>query len=267
MYIEKELKNGFLDDDIVIEIMKLKAENKKIYDLLEKMNQQLYEVGKNYEKENPTQVDIYVRITFSQIHKSFQSFIILLERGLYDDSQIILRSMYDKIINTLYVLNDEKNIEKLIQDNINEQLKTCRDIQKYELYQYVSKEHVQQSLEENLKCRKLDENNKKIEKPSAKQICEELDIKEVYILYRLTSNYTHNALNIVTNKIIESNGGILVNQGIDHGNFKHEIGLLIACMTLIIEPICNYLKSPTILKELESIVIELSKELELDTNM
>jgi ATP-dependent 26S proteasome regulatory subunit len=175
--------------------------------------------------------------------------------------------MYDKIINTLYVLNDEKNMEKLIQDSINEQMKTCNDIQKYELYQYVSKEHVQKSLEENLKYIKLDEHNRKIKKPPVKEICEELDMNEVYILYRLTSSYAHNALNVVTNKIIEGNGGILINQGIDHGNFEHEIGLLIACMTLIIKPICDYLKLPTILKELERIVIEISKELKLDTNI
>ena len=110
MYIKKVLENGFLDKEIQVEVDRIRRENLEVYSIIRELNILCYELEEKFNKTKGTNIDIYLLRSFTQIHTSFQAYITLLERGLYEDSQIILRSMYDKIFKTLFVLSDNTSL-------------------------------------------------------------------------------------------------------------------------------------------------------------
>ena len=90
-------------------------------------------------------------------------------------------------------------------------------------------------------------------------ICNQLGIKEAYIHYKLLSNYTHCSISVIDSKLIEDEYGLLINQGINHGDFYDEISKLILCLNYIVKPICNYLKLDDINNSFEKLLEELIK--------
>ena len=257
--IKKELADGFLDKDLIFEVDKIRNDNKKLYDIIKKINITFYSLEMHFEKSNPSNVDLYVFTTFSQIHISFQSCVLLLERGLYEDFQIILRSIYDKIFKCLYVLEDKNNLEVLYQDNVGNQISLNKYISECELYSYIPKDKLMKVTAELEKEVKLNKNGKKIKMPDNRMICNQLGIKEAYIHYKLLSNYTHCSISVIDSKLIEDEYGLLINQGINHGDFYDEISKLILCLNYIVKPICNYLKLDDINNSFEKLLEELIK--------
>ena len=241
MIVEKILKNGFLDNELNLEVSKIRNENDNLYSSIEKINFLLYEIEKNFEKDNCINVELYVFTTFSQIHTSFQSYILLLERGLYDDSQIVLRSIYDKVFTILYVLDNKERISEIDQDDVNKQISLCNYILDNELFEYMPKERLRKEIKELEKSRMIKENGKYIRIPDNRTISEILDLKELYLHYKLLSQYTHNSIYVVEEKIIKTKKGVLINQNIKHGDFKDEIAKIIFPLKYIIDPICDYL--------------------------
>ena len=116
--MKKALRNGFIGDDIQIEVLRIKNDFKELYNLIKKYNSILYDISEKFENKNITNADAYLFVTFTQLHKSFQSFVILLEYGLYDDSQILLRSFYDKMISFLYIINYPDEIVSINQSDL-----------------------------------------------------------------------------------------------------------------------------------------------------
>lgn len=259
MITEKKLKNGFLDEELVLEVNKIRNKNKELYLIIEKINSLLYEIENNYEKDDGTNVELYVFTTFSQIHISIQSYIILLERGLYDDAQIVLRSTYDKLFKCLYVLENDKALDILDQDNVNSQLTLYKYILNNKLFDYVPEEKLKVGIQELEKRRKLKDNGKIIKCPDNKDISEKLNLPETYIHYKILSHYTHNSVFVINSKLIETDAGYLINQNIQHGNFKDEVIKAIICLGYIISPICDYLGLENIKKEFDNEVKNLLK--------
>lgn len=258
MYKKKRLLNGFLDDDLKLEVSRMRKEYDDLYKIIEKMNKLFYSIEENYEKTKPTDVDVYVRTTFSQIHMSSQSYIILLERGLYDDSQVILRSMYDKVIKCLYAINNN-SIEVITQESIKRKISLFNFIDKNEMYDYISKEKLYKYKRKMEKEQKKDERGRPIKISKLIETISDLGIKEAYIHYSLLSEYVHNSIGVVGNKVIEDGIDILINQNIDHGNFKNEILKMYLCMQYVVGSICNYLKLEDSKQEFDKLIEELLK--------
>lgn len=258
MYQEKRLLNGFLDEDLQLEVKQIRKENSNLYKVIEKINKLFYSIEENYEKNNPSNVDVYVRTTFSQIHMSSQSYIILLERGLYDDSQVILRSMYDKVIKCLYAIKNN-SIEILIQDSIKRKKSLYDFIDKNEMYNYVPKEKLYELKNEILKKQKKNKNGKPIKTPQIIETFSDLGIKEAYIHYSLLSSYVHNSIGVIGSKVVEKDSEILINQNVDHGDFRNEVVKMYLCMQYIVSPICEYLNLKNQKLEFDKLIEELLK--------
>lgn len=258
MYQEKRLLNGFLDNDLQLEVKRMRTENGDIYEIIEKINKLFYGIEENYEKVKPTNVDVYIRTTFSQIHMSSQSYIILLERGLYDDSQVILRSMYDKVMKCLYAIKNN-SIEVLIQDSIKRNISLYEFIDKNEMYKYVPKEKLYELKKAMQKEQKKDENGKPAKIPKIIETFSDLGIKDAYIHYSLLSSYVHNSIGVVGNKVLEKDSDILINQNVDHGDFRNEIVKMYLCMQYIVTPICEYLNLKKQKLEFDNLINELIK--------
>lgn len=252
--------DGFLDKKIQIIVEKTRNNNKNVYDLIDKYNSLCYSLEKGFEKEKANVIDLYLCTCFTEIHTSFQSYIILLERGLYIDSQIILRSIYDKVFNSLFIIQDSNNFNVLFKKNINENIKMCNYIKEKGLYTYMNEE----LLNNRLKAQKELEETINISKSyvSAKYICENMGLEELYIHYMLLSDYTHNGFNVIESKIQKDGNGVIINQNFEFGNFLDEIAKVIGCMSYVIKNLCEYLKNEKMLKQFESIedqLVELEK--------
>lgn len=256
---ERVSGEGFLNDEIQIVVDNKKEENKDIYQLIYKYNSLCYKLEKTFEKDNSNNVELYLFTTFSEIHTSFQSYIILLERGLYEDAQIILRSIYDKIFNILYVFDDFKNFELLFQKQVYLNIKLCEYIEENKLYDYMTKEKIVKNKEKYIKLRKLNEKGKQIQPLDNKKICEKLNLEELYVHYKLLSDYTHNGFSVVESRIIQKEDGIIIDQNFKFGKLLDEVAKVIGILDYVIRKICEYLKLEDLCKKFEEIENELEK--------
>ena len=98
------LDNGFLDERLDGCVKNFRKENSKYYNIVFKFNKLAYDIENYLTISNPSTADLFIFATFIQIHKSFQSFITLMERGMLDESQIILRNMYEKLFKMKFVI-------------------------------------------------------------------------------------------------------------------------------------------------------------------
>ena len=258
-----KFENGFLDNKIQNLVDNRRNFFKDEYSILERYNKLCYKLEQNFEMQNVLKTEIILFTIFSQIHKSFQSFIILIERGLYDDSQIILRSIYDKIFDILFLLNDTKNYIFFEQDYIDKTIKKLNFVKDNSLYEYMEKNIVEERLSYyNSKIKQRDD-GKILSKLDNSTICKKNGINELYLHYKILSEYTHNSITVIENHIIKSENEIIINHNFDFGNFLDEIVKVIGSMNYVVNKLCDYLHLKELKKEFYILTDELVK---LDKN-
>ena len=254
--MQVELKNGSLDINMNLVIDNYKKENKILFDFMMKVDTFLYNFERELKKTNPKDIDAYIIASFVQIHSSYQSIIILLERGLYDDSQILLRSLFEKIIKCLFVIYDDKNFIYLKQET---------NKSKISLFEYVIKnkelfdnsfvdscKNASKSLKNNMMRNKR---GKALKKASIKDMCEIIEKKEVYFIYKYLCGYSHNDLFVVANKIIFNKNIVTINHSLEYSdNLNNDISIIINSLGYIIIPLCNYIANDKMKKEFERII-------------
>lgn len=245
------LKNGCIDNNMDLVVNDYRKKNKKIFDYVFKLDNYLNKLEKNLKKENPKDYDVYIIITFVQIHNSFQSFIALLERGMYDDSQIILRSLYDKMIKCLYVIHNNSNFEIIKQDDTDQTIKLFNFVVNHKDFfkeDIVNKYNV--TLNELKKNIKHDEKGKRIKLKSNEKLCKEIGNQELYFVYKFLCGYTHNQLFVPGKKLRINKNVINVIQYIEYPeDLYYEISLIIQSLSYIIIPLCKYISNKNLEEE------------------
>ena len=117
IFKNNKLKFGFLDKNVKKLVKQVRKKHPLTYEVIFSYNSLASEIEKNFVKENPTNIDIYVFTVFNQIHTTFQSGIILTERGLCSDALILLRTMYESLFKMKYVIKDDNHINDIINDD------------------------------------------------------------------------------------------------------------------------------------------------------
>ena len=116
MIKEKVLENGYLDDDYKIMIERIIKENRKIFEILYKYNKFLYKIQSEFNNYTMNLETNYHFSMFIQIHKLYQSAIIMIEYGLLESFETILRNILDILLVWLlfyYILKNIKNNVKM----------------------------------------------------------------------------------------------------------------------------------------------------------
>lgn len=126
------LKNGLLDNNIDVIINKKRKEFDKLYQIIFELNDLFLQIINNniinsfsYDK------DIYIYTTLFEIHSSFQSIIILLERGLENNAEILLRSLFEKKFKLFAVIKNDINYKLIIKEKNKEENISTRKWAKY----------------------------------------------------------------------------------------------------------------------------------------
>lgn len=109
-------KNGFLGIQ-----RNMYMSNKRLfisYKYAKRLNKLIYEMLKHdYFGINELDLSsIYIVTSFFRTHKTFQSFIILSEKGLKDDSLALLRIMFENLFKSAAIIKDYKNFEILLKE-------------------------------------------------------------------------------------------------------------------------------------------------------
>ena len=248
------IKNGCIDNNMNLVVSDYRNKNKKIYDFIFKLDNYLNRLEENLKIKDPKDYDAYIIITFIQIHNSYQSIIALIERGMFDDSQIIMRSLFDKMIKCLYVLNDNKNFEIIKQDDINQTINTFRFAINHKYLFPNESISLFNSYIINLEGKIKHNNGKKITSKSNKLICDELGIPELYFAYKHLSGYTHNQLFVPGKKMIINKKVISVKSNLDYpDDLYYEFSLVLQTLSYIIISLCKYISNKELEDEFHSI--------------
>lgn len=255
MQTEQKLKNGFLDECLNLDVHTLRENNKDAYSLVNELNDLMYKIENEFVNKNCDNRGVYIVTVFNQIHISCQTYIILVERGLYCDSQVVLRAIYEKIFNLIKVIKDEKYINRLLKKSINENLSALKSIEKYRAYEIINEKTTKEQLEE---YEKLYDAMNDIKNPHDNaKLAEELGLERQYIYYKLLSKYTHAELTILMQQLIFKEKGIIVNGSqVYKGKIPDEILRFVECVELIVKAMDGYLGKISYFKELQKIELK-----------
>ncbi|MBO6195196.1 MAG: hypothetical protein J6O56_02475 [Bacilli bacterium] len=243
--IKIALKNGYIDDKMQLHVDNFRKNNKYIYNILNQINDLSYKIANSSIANSNDLKGVYILTKFHQIHLSYQSFIILYERGLYEDSKVILRSLYDKIIDIMFVAKNNENIYQVLFNEIKEKESLCKYIEDNKLYKYLSKKKIKEAKEEfeNQINDLKDKTNESLKRYSFKNKCKDINNKELYLHYRYNSIYTHNSIQVQENRIIRNKKDYIIDNNLKFANITDEIAFLIGIYKYAIKTICEYLEN------------------------
>lgn len=107
------LKNGFLDEKMQNKILKVKEKNKNIFDLLYDFNKFSYKIMDNFKGMDATKENQYLLPAFVEVNKLYQSAIIMLEYGLKNSFESLLRNILELWFQMAYVFSNSANVKRL----------------------------------------------------------------------------------------------------------------------------------------------------------
>ena len=205
----KVIQNGFLDKQYRNVINANKTEHKELFDFLYNYNSLMHKILYNFNGMPNTKETFYIVPAFAEILKLYQACVIMLEYGMPELCESILRSIYDLKFQMLYVLEDTYNFQRLFKKTFIKEIDKLNYIEKNSLYNYVSKDVVDKSREvfeqtiqglEKIKCA-----------PDTKKMCEDLGLKDEYLFYSLLCNYTHQSCDVICGLNINNEIDVLPN--------------------------------------------------------
>ena len=203
------IENGFLDEKHKYLISNNKDKNKELFDLLNCFNMFLYKVLNNFHGMKKNNEINYIVPAFAKLMKLYQSCVILIEYGLPDISESLLRSIYDLKIQMLYVMNKKNNNKRLIKSLYEQELKKLQYVDDNHLYDFMPKDKIDKFRKE------FQTTINKLEKvkyaPNTRQICENLQIEQEYMFYSILCNDTHQSCDIIYSQNKEEGIDILPN--------------------------------------------------------
>lgn len=110
-------ENGFLSSDAKDFIL---PNCKELYEFAHKINCWIYKLYTNKELNINNEKKKYFLIFWVEMHKTYQSIIILTQRGLQEDAFTLLRRMYEMLFKVVAISKDSDNIYKIKQNELYE---------------------------------------------------------------------------------------------------------------------------------------------------
>lgn len=249
----KVFDDGFLDYSINEVVVKDNREKyKELYKIIFKYNKLGYETRKRFIGECEY-IDVFLYTTFNSIHNSFQSCLLLLERGAFEDANIIFRSMYDKLIDLKFVLKDKNNFQYIYNDFIKKTLTKLNDIKKNKFFDLVAEKTIDDLMVE---FKKYNKNMKK--SLTIKNKADIVNMSKEYVYYRYLSEYTHNGLRVLYDNIIPKNDNLILDSGFKLEGFNNHIIIVIGCYKDALVDMCKYLNDVELIQQIDEIDQKLS---------
>lgn len=231
------LENAKLDEKLNIDyVPKFRNAHKELYDVIFNLNLLCInirqEIPKTFAFSKNKLDEIYIYITFIQMHDSFQSYITLMERGMLDDSYCILRTMFDKLINQQFINKNKSLYDKVL-------LKEYY-LERKNFLKYIAdnKKVLKLSNEYNI-AKEIEECEQKIVEITGKGNAKKMGMSErakkckmqrEYYLYKKYSSYIHNDLSALADVISVSDNILYVRDVFSYDNIVTQVYHGVYCL-------------------------------------
>lgn len=246
------LKDGFLDGRLNEMIENFRIKYKRYYEIIYQCNELAFKIRKKFNDYDATSSEMYVFTNFIQIHNSFQAYIILMERGMVDDSYIILRTMYEKLIKQQTIIKDEKEYANIVQEHYIKRRSMCKYILDNNLFDSIDNKALAETIKKCDERILKDEKGKKIKPKSTEKMAETNGMEREYFSFKFLSMNVHNDLQNISNMYKEDDGGIYIDGGFRFEDVKIQIIRGLDCLLKSMNIIIEYL-------QIEQYKIEISK--------
>lgn len=253
--VENEnFKDRYLDLRINKYIVGFRKKYKNEYNCIKRVNMFFQKIQMELTKNGVNQQNTFVMASLSQLQKSYESSILLFERGLREAGNALIRTILDLSFKIIEVIRNEDFVEDLLLEEQYESLALLNDIETNKIFDMVS----EQQVNKYKNIVKTNINNR--EKPKTKTIylANKNKMNREYILYRLQSDYVHQSTGVIGSIIKRtSKGDYYIDGDLQLKGFKTSIAWLLSITTISIRIVLEeYIKSEELIKEFNGIVKE-----------
>ena len=202
------LNANFLDKEYEKIIDNVVKENYQVFNYLNRFNNFLYEVIKEFDGGNGTKQNQYIYSSFVLFSKYYQSCVIMIKYGLHESAEVLMRNILEIFFYIKYVINDKDNIESMILKYVITKTKNINNIEKQNLENELSPENLNKYKIEIKEIK--DEYSKKniCKQPNIKKMCEQLGLQEDYLKYQYLCEYSHNSFMVLNDLLINNKENI-----------------------------------------------------------
>lgn len=245
------LEDGFLDLNMNSFSIEMRKKYEKEYEVIKEYNSFIFELLNELTLKGYTQQNGYIMAALVEMHKFYQSAIILFERGLSEPANSLSRTMIDLLIKIVEVIRNPESVEELLLNTDYENKRTLEFLYEKELFSMVPKDEIEKMIIENREKIK----DKKDPKIRTKKLAENNNLLEIYTLFRFQSDYTHQSTDIIGRIIKETSKGYYIDEDLIINNFKMEISLVLTIISITVEFILKeYLNNTEINERYKKIV-------------
>lgn len=235
MIVRDLFENGILDEQQKPIFEAYKKEHQKVFDLLYEYNKLCCKIINSYTGIEVTEEKLYIFPAFVEIHKIYQSAILMLEYGVPNSAENLLRSMFELMLKMLYVFKEENNIKRLKMKNYSEALSQILYIENNTLYEIVPKDYI-----DKYKTQLEESKNELIKQgvknaPNIYDMCVELGLTAEYSYYKYLCDFTHTSFYLISSMNVEMENSVIINGYEDYDNVEN-IGLrIITILNIIVD--------------------------------
>ena len=192
------------------------------YELIDQINEFYYDLQDCFVGLEATREIVYYLTALTELHKLYQSAILLLERGLDSSANIIMRSTIELSLKLLEAIRNPGQIDAFIAHDDKEHLKILNDFQK----------NSDTVVENPVSNGAIPQKAKKFKRLTPREMAERNECGQLYTIYRLLCDDTHQSPYVLGQHIKNAENGILIDAGFQLENFRQTLALLISIVIL-----------------------------------
>lgn len=249
------LSDGFLDNNMYDHVNNFRIQYKSEYEIILEFNRYMFKLIDKLLYKGSSQQNLFIIASIVEMHKFYQSSVILLERGLPECANSLIRTMLDLLIKIIEVVRNKGSVDTLLLNADYESLNIIDYLYNNKTFGMISEKH----LIEMINNKKAQINGKKNPRLKTKELAEKNKVMDMYMLFRLESDYTHLSTDVIGRIIKTNDKGYYIDENLILDNFKMDVALSISIICKMIEYIINEYEEDL---ELKNLYKELSSKFE-----
>lgn len=245
---EIPLDHYFLDEKIDKKIKLIRQKNKIDYNFIQELLDFSYNLLQNFSTGYHSKVEAYLYSSYMQLLKYFQSYIILIEKGLPEAAQAILRSIYELTFRICAICKDSSILDNFFIESIKQKKSILNTIKQKKIYSLIPEDKIPE-FQKHLDS--FDTAN--YTKITKKKLAELAGIEEQYVCFQFLSSFVHSDLDC-TDSIMKYNGnGIIIDGNLKYENIHESIGLVVYIYGIATKSFLNLLKNESLTEKYNAI--------------
>lgn len=210
--------SGFLSTEINDCIPMFRKRFAPEYELIDQINEFYYDLQNCFVGQEATLEIVYYLTALTELHKLYQSVILLLERGLDSSANIVMRSAIELSLKLLEAIRNPDQIDAFIAHDEETHLKISKEFRKNSGIE----------IEVPISNDKVSSEHKKYKHLTTRELAEQNDCGPLYTVYKLLCDDTHQSPYVLGQHIEKTETGVLVDAGFQLENFRESAALLIS---------------------------------------